>query len=331
MASIFSERLFARFEPELGPSADALGISRDLFHRHDFEYSIDDYFRLLDHAAEHGIPHIGLAVGASVTMADLGPLGYAAGASPTVGHAFALLARYLSVFAHANVVRLHTGNEVAVLSYSHTERYPGLHQQDVELAVGFLRKMVVSLAGEGADPIRVDFAHPRPAYSRRLEDYFGCRAHFDAGDNRLHYRRTTLDLENPESDPSLLEALEFYLAARLKERRIEDDLLEKVKHFISISLGSSGPAIGAVAEILGMSQRTLQRRLADVDVVFSDLVDEVRRTAALDYVRFTDVHLTEIALLLGYSELSAFSRAFRRWTDQSPQQVREAERQGSEA
>jgi AraC-like DNA-binding protein len=94
--------------------------------------------------------------------------------------------------------------------------------------------------------------------------------------------------------------------------------LDEVRNAIAESLCDGAPTIRTVAKRLGASVRTLQRRLGDHDAVFSTLVDEVRREIALRYLADGKADLTEIAFLTGYSELSAFGRAFRRWTGSTP-------------
>jgi AraC-like DNA-binding protein len=101
-------------------------------------------------------------------------------------------------------------------------------------------------------------------------------------------------------------------------------LADQVRGHIRSMLPEGPPAIGQIAASMDMPRWTLQRRLANEGVVFSDLVDSVRRELAALYVRQLHVPITEIAELLGYSELSAFSRAFSRWFAASPRSVREA-------
>lgn len=324
MASIFSERMFAGFEPEMGASADALGLSRELFRRTDYEYSLENYFALLDHVAAQGCPDIGFKVGSRLALTDIGALGHAVQAAPTVGHGLDLIARYFFVLAHGNIMRVHAGLDVALLSYEHTQLYQGLHIQDVEMAMSYLKNVVAVLSDRQLDsPLAVEFTHARPLYAGQLETFFGCRLSFNRRANRLHYPKSVLVVKNPRADPSLLTALEFYLAQRIKARESENDLLAEVRHFISISLSDGGAEIGAVAHSLGMGERTLQRRLAAVGAVFSDLLEEVRRATGIEYVSYSNLSFTEIAPMLGYSESSAFSRAFRRWTGCSPQQFRD--------
>lgn len=323
MATIFSEHMFSGFESELGPCADKLGLPRALFHQPDVEYSIDSYFELLDCGARSGYPDIGFRVGRAMKPSGLGALGHAVQAAPTVGDGLNILSRYLFVFAHGNVLRVHSGQTAAIVSYGHTRLYPGLHQQDVELAIALVTGLVRQLGRRDINPLRVELAHSRPDHCDELDQFFGCRPIFDRRANRLHYPKSVLALPNPAADPSLLEALDFFLSERIKVREVEECLLDKVKHFVAMSLSDGTPDIGNVAKILGMSSRTLQRRLSNDNVVFTDLVDSIRHKIALEYVSYGDYSLTEVALMLGYSELSAFSRAFRRWEGRSPQQLRD--------
>jgi len=327
MATVFSERLFSRFEREMGPCADELGIPRAIFHRPDVEYSLESYFRLLDCTARSGYPDIGFRVGSSMDLADIGALGHAVKAAPTVGQGLALWSRYLFVMAHGNVIRIDVGQDIAVVSWAYTELYLGLHEQDTEIAVSCIARTIAELSGRNVKPTQVEFQHPRPDHSQRMDEFFGCPLLYNRRGNRLIYPKGCLNLANPNSDPSLLRALDFYLAERIKVREDEEEkLVEKVRHFIVNSLSEGTPEIGNIAATLGLSARTLQRRLAAHNIVFSDLVDAARYDIALEYVRDGEYSLTEIALMLGYSEQSAFSRAFRRWAKCSPQQARDARR-----
>ena len=323
MATLFSERLFSRFEREMGPCADELGIPRGIFHRPDIEYSLESYFRLLDCTARSGYPDIGFRVGSGMDIADIGALGHAVKAAPTVGQGLTLWSRYLFVMTHGNVIRIDVGQDIAVVSWAYTELYPGLHEQDTEIAVTCIARTISQLSGRAVNPKQVEFQH-KPKHTARMNEFFACPVLFGRRANRLLYPKDCLNLANPHRDSSLLEALDFYLAERIKVREDEgDNLLNKVKHFIANSLSEGTPEIGTIAAILGMSARTLQRRLAALNIVFSDLVDASRHDIASEYVRHSEYSLTEIALMLGYSEQSAFSRAFRRWAGCSPQQARD--------
>lgn len=322
MATILSERMFAGFEKELGPCADELGISRAIFHCQDVEYSIESYFQLLDCASRKGHPNIGFSVGSMTNLSDVGALGHAMRASPTVGYALSLAEQYFYVFTHGGLIRIDIGKDILLITYQLTDAHKRLHQQDVELTITFIAKVVRELSGMSINPLKVEFEHSRPEYSGELQSYYDCKTYHNRRVNLLHYPKHILDLPVATADASLLEALEFFLADRLRVRK-EDDLIGKVEHLIAISLSEGAPSMVSVANTLGMSKRTLQRRLSEAGLVFVDVVDNIRRVIGTDYVKHSEYSLTDVALILGYSELSAFSRAFRRWTGRNPQQVRD--------
>ncbi len=285
MATIFSERLFTRFESELGPCADELGIPRTIFHRQDVEFSIEKYYQLLECTARRSHPDIGMTIGCAIDLRDLGPLGHAAAATATFGDALALLSQYLYVFAHTNIVRVDASTEWAIVRYHLADPWTTMHRQDIELATCFVASMARQLTGQHVSPLLVEFEHPSPRYSSKLSAHFGCEIRYETSGNRLHYRRSVMERPVLSSDPSLLEALRF---------------------------------------VLGVGRRTLQRRLADADLSFTDMIDDVRRSIAGDYVTSGQYSLTDIAQMLGYSELSSFSRAYRRWTGSSPTEGRDS-------
>jgi AraC-like DNA-binding protein len=147
---------------------------------------------------------------------------------------------------------------------------------------------------------------------------------FERRKNRIHFSRKVLDYPVLSADPGLLDALTFFLDSRHFLRSEEGDLLAKVRHLISISLGDGLPDLNQIASQLGMSGRTLQRKLRDKDLAFADLVDEIRYEIAQDYVSHSEFSLTDVSMMLGYADLRSFSRAFNRWTGISPDLVRKS-------
>lgn len=323
-ATIFSERLFARFESELGPCADELGIPRTIFHRQDVEFSIEKYYQLLECTARRAHPNIGMRIGCAIDLRDLGPLGHAAAATATLGEALALLTQYLYVFAHTNIARVDASTEWAIVRYHLADPWTTLHRQDIELATCFVASTARQLTGQHVSPLLVEFEHASPRYSSQLSAHFGCEVRYETSGNRLHYRKSVMERPVLSSDPSLLEALRFVLADRMKLRADDGDLVAKVKHVLTNQLRDGSPDLARVASVLGVGRRTLQRRLADANLSFTDMIDDVRRGIASDYVTSGQYSLTDIAQMLGYSELSSFSRAYRRWTGSSPTEGRDS-------
>lgn len=322
MATIFSERMFHGWESQLGECADQVGVSRDVFRCTDYEYDIELYYRFLEAAARDVNPAIGLAIGSRMRLGDIGVLSHAAAASPTLGSALELLSRFLYVLAHGNSIRMDLTPRRAAVNYFLKDEFKALHNQDIELATSHIAKLVRDISGRQINPSLVELERSRPDYHKDLQSFFGCDVRYRASGNRLHYPREFLEIPLVSSDPSLLEALNYFLVERLKLRDEDEDLVARVNHLISANLGADSLDIAQIAVLLGLGRRTLQRRLAAHDLVFSEMVENARKTIAVDYMRGDEYSLTEVAYMLGYSELSAFSRAFRRWTGMSPQDYR---------
>ncbi len=126
------------------------------------------------------------------------------------------------------------------------------------------------------------------------------------------------------ADSDLLRILVRCCEQILESRPVGDELPHQVQHLVAKHLPSGGPGVEAVAEELGMSVRTLSRRLRERGLSYRRMVDDLRRRLTLEYLKDTDLRVSEIAYLVGYSEVSAFTHAFRRWTGLSPSAFRSA-------
>ena len=325
MSTIFSEGIFARFEEQFRPYLAKLDIPESVFFRQDVEVPADKYAELLETVARNTNPYIGLDLGESLAIRDLGVIGHAMSASATVGDALAVLSRYLYVLSHSNTFRVDIGEEKVVCTYTVTILQPDLVRQDAEFTLSLITTLIRKLSGRRFRPRSIEFSHSQLASTKRHQSLFDCEMVFDRRKNRMHFSRKVLDYPVLTADQSHLEALIYYLDSRLCLRSEEDDLQAKVRHLISISLGDGLPDLNQVASHLGMSGRTLQRKLGEEGVVFSDMVEAVCRSIALEYVLHTSYSFTDIALMLGYNDLSSFSRAFKRWTGMGPLMARDEE------
>jgi AraC-like DNA-binding protein len=133
------------------------------------------------------------------------------------------------------------------------------------------------------------------------------------------FDRTLLSRPLRTADHQLLRILEEHARAVLAELPVpNDDLIGRLRQFVVGALPNDGAGLSAAARALGMSVRTLQRRLREHEIVYARLVDEVRRRLSGKYLADASLSLGEIAFLLGYSESSAFNRAYRRWNGRTP-------------
>jgi AraC-like DNA-binding protein len=322
MPTIHSEGFFTRFKDQFRPFLKELGIPETVFTRHDVEVATTKYVELLETVGRESNPHIGLEMGESMTVQDMGVVGHAMAAAPDIGAMFALLSKYLYVFSQSNTVRLDLGENRAAITYKVTILSPDQVAQETESSLAFITTMVRQLSSTDFNPNLVEFRHARPASAHRHEQFFGCEVLFNRKSNRLHFDRKTLNTDIISSDQGLLEAMRFYLDDQLKMRSEEEDILDRIRHLISSSLVNGVPDQKRIAAQLGVSARTLQRRLSEQDRVFADMVDEIRLSIAQDYVLQSEFSLTDISMMLGYGELSSFSRAYKRLTGESPDRAR---------
>jgi AraC-like DNA-binding protein len=164
---------------------------------------------------------------------------------------------------------------------------------------------------------------PKPAGIDR-ERALGCPVRFGAPESRAVLWRAPLERPLPRHDPALFAYLERHAQALLAGVPAEGGVVERVQRLITEGLRSGEPVQAEVARRLALSERTLQRGLREADTSFAAILDAVRRQLAQLHLSERSLALHEVAFLLGYSEPSAFHRAFRRWTGQTPQEFRGA-------
>ncbi|GIO38975.1 AraC family transcriptional regulator [Paenibacillus antibioticophila] len=155
-----------------------------------------------------------------------------------------------------------------------------------------------------------------------LEAYFGCPIKIGAGCNRLTLYRSDLDRPFVSYNEELLELLTPPLDQSLHEQQHTRSTTEKVKWIMKRSLMGGRPDIQNIAKELGMSDRTLQRRLTDENTSFKHLLSEVRHEQARAYLADPSLDIQEVAFLIGYEDQNSFYRAFRQWEGDTPAQWR---------
>jgi AraC-like DNA-binding protein len=145
---------------------------------------------------------------------------------------------------------------------------------------------------------------------------------YDEATNGFAMDASLLDKPVNGGDPALYAFLEEHAQAALASRPRSDDLIDKLRHQLREAIKQGEPNVERLATRLNMSGRTLQRRLADLKTSFQEVLDLVRFDLARAYLKDVRLDVSQVAYLLGYSELRAFDRAFRRWASKSPTEWR---------
>lgn len=269
-----------------------------------------------------GDPAFGLTVGESLVGSEVPEVLYhAARGSPTVGEALHRLARHFAIFHRRARVRLEIGGAEARLV---KQADPARGRLSPHGAMAMMSTTVLRLGYLLGRPFPVReawFAHPRPPALAPYVRIFGPAVHFDRPCDAVVFAREQLAWPLPSHAPGLLRVLDGHLE-RVAAPSVGDDFMDRVRAQIAGHLSDPALAAAQIARCVGVSTRTLQRRLHGAGSTFQGLLDEARRELALGLLADQRRSVGEIAPLLGFAELRAFYRAFKRWTGTTPGQLR---------
>ncbi|MEL6956664.1 MAG: AraC family transcriptional regulator ligand-binding domain-containing protein [Pseudomonadota bacterium] len=171
-------------------------------------------------------------------------------------------------------------------------------------------------------PKGIFFKHAPRGDIAVYEAHFGCPVHFEAERDALLVTENMLAVPNRLGDETIAKFFDRHLAAELAAMTDDTGLEQRVRIAVSQTLSEGVPGVTDIASQLGMSGRTLQRRLSDKGASFQGLVDLARRELAEQLLNDTDYSLAEVAFLTGFAEQSGFTRAFKRWAGQTPRSYR---------
>lgn len=267
--------------------------------------------------------NFGLWFGNQFKPQSLGLWGYAAVASTTLAHALDNLVTLFHYHQQASVLHLNRVDGLIRLEYQIRDPEILQRRQDAELSLGMFLNVFRECHGPGWAPEEVHFEHPDPLEPGQHERAFSAPVYFGQPTNALVFRPDALATRMPNADLRLLTIVQTCLSMLSSGDSTPVSLTDRIRSILRRMLPDGYPSIEAVAQELHMAMPTLQRRLAQEGVTYKELVEDTRQKLAMAYLRERHLSLSEIAFLLGYSELSAFSRAFRRWTGKSPRGFRE--------
>jgi AraC-like DNA-binding protein len=273
---------------------------------------------LKDAALATGDDCFGLHFGESFHPKNIGPLAYVALNSPTIGTGIQNVERYLHVYdSSAKWFFTAEGNRGYIrytLADVGIEPLRQSNEHGMTLVVNTLRMMV----GSQWAPQEVQFAHEAPEQTSEHHRIFRAPVMFGCETNALVIELDFTEREVPAADQQLYQIMKQYLDQVLSEMPREDGILSSIRKAIAESMRDGDPKLARVAKKMAMGPRTLQRRLKEYGFDFKKLVEDTRQRFAVSYLKDRKNSLTEVAFLLGYSELSAFNRAFKRWTRSTP-------------
>jgi AraC-like DNA-binding protein len=279
---------------------------------------------LVDDVAERlALPHLGLDLAKSLPKGAYGVAEFLMRSAATVRGACENLVRFNSLLAPQQAFRFVETEREAELHHGIAGSPDTMSVHHHEYTTLVLVSTFLGMVDDGKVN-RVWFAHGPVTDRAPLEQAFGTRElSFDTELNGFSFDRRFLDMPVKTGDAALFAFLEEHALAALASRPKSDDLVDRIRQSIREALKAGEPNIERIATRLALSGRTLQRRLADVGTSFQAVLDDVRFDLARAYLKDARLDITQVAYLLGYSELRAFDRAFKRWANVTPREWRE--------
>nr|MBV6630164.1 AraC family transcriptional regulator ligand-binding domain-containing protein [Oceanococcus sp. HetDA_MAG_MS8] len=312
---------------DLSPYLECFGINRKELGNTDRlvkASGIDEVFALAEQRLEDA--YIGLHVARNTQFQNLGTLGVLIMSCQYAREIFELHNRYQMLVGNPLYTEYRLEAEHAVLETKPVKGFPGFSRHGYDFIIGGWWHIKQSLVGNSYMPQGIQLPYSQPADAQPLESFYGVPLSFGHVTLRVLFDAHFWDLELMPADPEIKTFLEALAKQRLNRlQTLQTDAnpdLARLKKFIADRLVSGVPNIESVAEDLGVSARTVQRQLDDLQTSYRSLLEQVRTDLARKHMANSDLSLLDVAIMLGFSEQSAFQRAFKRWFGCTPGEYR---------
>lgn len=272
-------------------------------------------------------PFFGLRLAQEIEIEQFGPLGIVILSAGNLGRALRAWARYSRTMQSGTLTEVITRGEVTECVYQISDSGIQPRRQDSEFSLGLVCRLFHGAVGRQWAPLAVEFEHAAPegfgtAAARRLyQRAFRCPVEFGASSNRVLVASADLDLPTAGAYHGLAPFVE-HLLRTLERPEATERIAERATRVVRDRLGQQSIALTAIANALGLSARTLQRRLEAEGTSLRHIVRDCRRSRAEAMLADPQRQVTTVAHSLGYADTAVLSRAFRLWTGTPPRAYR---------
>jgi AraC-like DNA-binding protein len=291
----------------------------------DARMTSDEYDRL--HTAALTLTRhqaLGLQMGENVSAAAFDVFGDLALHAPTLRAAVDVFERFQGLVVDGPGCKLYEQGNAAIFRYDFPRGPLACNRLRAEFAMAGVLRLIRRFA-PGGPPVRaVFFEHARPEYDREYARVFGGAERFEHEFTGIELDRDVLDHQTRPPHAELYSVLESLACRKLTRAMREPGHAARVKDYLTAHALGAIPHMSQVARALGVSTRSLRRRLAEEDVSYTELLDEARATAAKRLLEDPRRSIYETAYAMGFSDATAFHRAFKRWTGLTPTQYRQS-------
>ncbi|GJG94211.1 AraC family transcriptional regulator [Cupriavidus pauculus] len=265
--------------------------------------------RLLEASASAAnVDDFGLRMAELRQFSNLGPLAFVVREEPTLRRALESMVRYMGLQNEALAMRVEEIDDIVLIRLHILTDTGGASRQATELAAGVMFRMLTLFLGPAWRPRSICFTHTAPDSQTTCLRVFGMPALYSQDFDGIVCVASDLEAPLPSYDPVMAQQVKRYLGTLLAQS--DTSMTDKVRKLVHALLPSGMCSVDRVAQQLGVDRRTVHRWLAQDGVTYSDIVNEARASLATRYIANRARPLSEVATLLGFSSLSAFSRWF---------------------
>jgi AraC-like DNA-binding protein len=301
-------------------NADEIAVLRERLSQYNANSRMPftDWWHALEVIAKlYQKPHIGLEVGTNIQPSHCGVLGYLSLSCEYLAEALQRFERFQRLLYDGNEAFTHAEGNLVTFSWPFDYGYST--RESDETLISSMVSYVRMLVGDDAlNPAKIGFVHSAPDDIAPYVKILGCDIEFGCKNTYVSFPVSMLALKVEKADPALRALLDQQARALLDVLPNGDHFEQQLYQFVLRAMQDGKPTIEEVAGYMKISSRTLHRRLEERQLVFKDLLQKTRQQLARQYLKEGRLTLSEIALLLGYSEQSAFTRAFKAWFGETP-------------
>jgi len=311
----------AGVDPEI--AAHAIHLQPELLDDPNARVPMEMEIALWDYLVSRtGDTFFGLHAGAGLIPGEFDVMDYAIRTSRNLRGALENASRYNRLLHDEAIIELVVDEESALVKHYFRTAPHGANWQAADFTLASIVAIGRAITGKEWKVNKICFQHAEPDDVSEYEHYFSAKPQFLCDCNSIAFNKVFLDSPIPQSDPALNLVLTRHADELLNKLPKSSNIVERVREKLAKSLRGGNPGIDAISQSLNMTSRTLQRKLKESDTSHKELLDEMRKNLAKHYLQDKNIGISEVAYLLGYSEPSVFHRAFKRWFDITPAELR---------
>ncbi|MEJ8473683.1 AraC family transcriptional regulator [Roseibium algae] len=302
--------------------ADHIGFDPDITNDQEKLQPFDKVLELYEYFAElTGSDSIGLCTGVNPVIGSGFVADYLGLIAPSVGEAMENWQRYQNLISNSFSCTLEYEGSCRYICWEFP-KHLGSQVQYAGRLMGFVVARLRYMLDNTKVVLSVELAHEEPKDIDTYQAVLGPNLKFNAARHRVGVPVCYLNTVPPKSDGNLYKLMKAIAEARIEQQKADLGPMARIYDTVSASLKDGRPDLQSISDTLGMSTRSLQRTLEAEGLTFRELLDQVRKALAVRYLADKSKKINEVAYLLGYSDLSAFSRAAKGWFGVSPREYR---------